>query len=356
MSAAMGLGGFLQGLTQGYVVGDKMLTNEQEREMRGLQINKAKRELTRDSEIDAARTELVSASKNLIADQSPENLDAWKQSTINYYTIAKPEELNALNRTFKNEKIEDAARAQAQIIKGLVAKDPAALDLAMKSADFNPHGFQLDKSKTGYTENGVRFGYLDKDGQPAGEKELNGQQLVQMGILSMTSPDKSFEGLLKMFEGSADRGTKERGQNLDYKAATARTNVISQGQRDTKEYHQAMIGDRNLQNDIVEIQRIFAPRVQAIKDNIDAKLDEKTQARMLGDIEARAGYVDSVVRKNAEMGIRVPVRQVAANVDSLMKGEGIVGVPKGMENSGYGLTAQGYLVPLPPNAKVTPKK
>ena len=78
--SALGLGAFAQGLVQGYQVGDKMLTNEQEREMRGLQINKAKRDLQVQGEIDTARSSLVAASKNLIADQSDDNVAKWRQA------------------------------------------------------------------------------------------------------------------------------------------------------------------------------------------------------------------------------------------------------------------------------------
>lgn len=355
----VGLGAFVQGLTQGYVVGDKLQTNAQEREVRGLQMGKLKRDIARDEEIDTARTNVIAASKNLIANPDDDSIRSrHRQALIDYTAVATPEKLPEVQKTFRNEDIENTSRTAAPIIRGLLSGDTNAISAAAKLNGFVPNGVEIDPSASGFNKDGsIRFALVKTDsGERLPERTVSREQILTMGLGFMSSPDKFFEMTAKMFDSSQDRATKERGQNLDYQAATARTGAIVQGNQINAGLRQDAQADRALQTDLGEIRNVFAPRIKAIQDNIDSKYDSKKQAELLTAEEARMSLVDSIVRINAERGIRVPVRQVAAQADALARGEGIVGVPKGMENSGYGLTRQGFLVPLPPNARVTPRQ
>ena len=353
------LGAFVQGLTQGYVTGDKLKTAEQEREVRGLQINKVKRDLAREDEIDVARKNVITASKDLLANPDDDvRRTNHRQALFDYTAVAAPERLVDLQKTFKNEDIENTSRAAATVIRGLLSGDPGSIEAASKLNGFIPNGVEIDPTRSGFGKNGeVTFALIKTDTkEPVGTKALTKEQLVTMGLGFMSSPDKFFEMTGRMFEGAQDRAVRVRGQDMEARSSAARTSVAAEGNRINAGIRADAAADRNLQTDLGELQKIFAPRIRAIQDNIDNKLDAKAQSAALGAEEARMGLVDSIVRINAQQGIRVPVRQVAAQADALARGEGIVGVPRGMENSGYGLHRNGYLVPLPPNARVTPKQ
>lgn len=356
---SQGLGAFVQGLTQGYQIGDRLLTNEQDREFRGLQMNKVKRDLETQGEIDTARKAVVAASRNLIANPDDSSIrDNHRQALLSYTAVAAPERLPDIQRTFKAEDLDRTSQTAATVIRGLLAGDPSAIPAAAKLNGFIPNGLEIDTNNSAVGKDGaVKFSLVKTGtGEPAGERLFNREQLVTMGLGFMSSPDKFFELSARMFEGGQDRAVRVRGQDMEARSSAARTAVAAQGNQINAGLRADAAADRALATDLSQLQKIFAPRIKAIQDNIDNKLDPKAQSAALSAEEARMGLVDSIVRINAERGIRVPVLQVSAQADALARGEGIVGVPKGMENSGYGLHRNGYLVPLPPNARVTPKQ
>ena len=343
------LGSFAQGLVQGYRIGDEMQTADKRRkyidqqtaldaqktDLVGMQIAKQRK-------IDAAGDELAAAVKDVmpgpdgtmpgtsaIADPSKENekFNRWQNAYTNYLSIAKPEALNDLRKSNKQEALGDWARGVSRTVSGLMNGDPNAFAPAAKLYGLVPDGFDIDPTQSTY----------DKDKNPVfavrNQKTGDVQMITKprdevhrLGFYGLTNP----ADVLTSYERELTRqDNKEYRQELveqRREAALLRAQSARDAQAQRAEYARqfnATREDRLKQDYMVrtlgQLKTSFDLEADDIKNGATGSFrteEEKSAAiRTLG--QARAIAENGLVF-NAEAGLRVSPADMASQAKQYM--------------------------------------